>query len=105
MDSSNDNNNNNNNSELIDIHADSAAAAALLQAMKKNHLVAYYTHPSRLPLGHSGAKETKQQQQTQSDDVIMESACFSFLPFPTYCGLNTVDKVLYKHHLSFDVTA
>ncbi|KAH9600263.1 hypothetical protein LSM04_001215 [Trypanosoma melophagium] len=109
MDSNNNknDNNNNNSSVLAEMQADSAAAAALLQAMKQNHLVAYYTHPTRLPLGHSASKEGKNKEderETKLEDAISEPGCFSFLPFPSYCGINTVDKVLYKHHLSFDVT-
>ncbi|KEG15338.1 hypothetical protein DQ04_00101050 [Trypanosoma grayi] len=79
------------------------SAAALKQAIREGHLVAYYTHPYQLPVGCGTTEQA--QSQLPHGEAVAAPGDFSFLPFPAYCGLTTVDKVLYKHHLSHDVVS
>ncbi|RNF27503.1 uncharacterized protein Tco025E_00239 [Trypanosoma conorhini] len=77
------------------------SATALKESMQKGRFVAYYTHPYRLPLSQSAA--VRAPEKLPRDEATIAPGDFSFLPYPTYCGLTTVDKVLYKHCLSLDI--
>ncbi|RNF10705.1 hypothetical protein TraAM80_01409 [Trypanosoma rangeli] len=76
---------------------------ALKQSIQKGRFVAYYTHPRSLPHSHSAVVETC--EKLPRDEATITPGDFSFLPYPSYCGLTTVDKVLYKHCLSLDISS